>query len=241
MATNPVTREMLGAAHDILLKNGLMLSGVMLEEIYEAMRGRDEQITKLEERIKELEAVPSQEPVGEVYRYGMAPNGSKWHGINWYDTGVDIPHGTKLYTIPPDVIAQITELENKLSSQNIGPLFTQRVSAERLEKIAELERQLDDQRSDARALVGKYQDERAGLREQIAELSNRLIQFRIINDNAQNQIATLEAQCDELVKMVEECVLVMEKHMAIRVGLARAIIAKVKLGRGDTAQEGDAT
>lgn len=32
-----VTREMLGKAHDILLKKGLMLSGSMLEEIYEAM------------------------------------------------------------------------------------------------------------------------------------------------------------------------------------------------------------
>lgn len=32
-----ITRQMLGAAHDILLKRGLMLSGVMLEEIYDAM------------------------------------------------------------------------------------------------------------------------------------------------------------------------------------------------------------
>ena len=32
-----VTRQMLGKAHDVLLKRGLMLSGEMLEEIYLAM------------------------------------------------------------------------------------------------------------------------------------------------------------------------------------------------------------
>jgi hypothetical protein len=42
-----------------------------------------------------------QEPVGEVTRYGLDSHGRKWHGIHWYDSNVDVPHGTKLYTTPP--------------------------------------------------------------------------------------------------------------------------------------------
>jgi len=44
---------------------------------------------------------PAQEPVGEVNRYGRDSHGRQWHGIHWYDANVDVPHGTKLYTTPP--------------------------------------------------------------------------------------------------------------------------------------------
>lgn len=36
--------------------------------------------------------------VGEVTRHGLDSSGRKWHGINWYDPNVQVPHGTKLYT-----------------------------------------------------------------------------------------------------------------------------------------------
>jgi hypothetical protein len=42
-----------------------------------------------------------QEPVGEVYRHGKSSNGTPWHGIHWFDEGVNMPHGTPLYTAPP--------------------------------------------------------------------------------------------------------------------------------------------
>ena len=48
-------------------------------------------------------AAPVQEPVGEVNRYGLDSHGRKWHGIYWYDPNVDVAHGTKLYTTPPNV------------------------------------------------------------------------------------------------------------------------------------------
>jgi hypothetical protein len=43
---------------------------------------------------------PAQEPVGEVSRHGRDSRGRQWHNIYWYDSDVDVPHGTKLYTTP---------------------------------------------------------------------------------------------------------------------------------------------
>jgi hypothetical protein len=43
---------------------------------------------------------PAQEPVGEVQRYGLDSHGRQWHGIHWYNSNVDVPHRTKLYTSP---------------------------------------------------------------------------------------------------------------------------------------------
>ena len=42
----------------------------------------------------------TQEPVGEVSRYGRDSHGRQWHGIHWYDSNVDMVHGTKLYAQP---------------------------------------------------------------------------------------------------------------------------------------------
>jgi len=66
------------------------------------------EMVDLRQAIAELE---SQEPVGEVNRYGLDSNGRKWHGIHWYDPNVDVPHGTKLYTHPPQRTETIQSLQ----------------------------------------------------------------------------------------------------------------------------------
>lgn len=59
-----------------------------------------------------------QEPVGEVNRHGLDSHGRKWHGIHWYDANVDVPHGTKLYTEPPQR-NPLTEMQIEAISKGI--------------------------------------------------------------------------------------------------------------------------
>ena len=71
----------------------------------------DEAITA----IKQARSAPVQEPVGEVNRYGLDSHGRKWHGIHWYDSNVDVAHGTKLYTVPPAQPAPVQEPDYKVT------------------------------------------------------------------------------------------------------------------------------
>ena len=41
-----------------------------------------------------------QEPVAKVYRHGRTSNGTPWHGVHWFDEGINMPDGTLLYTRP---------------------------------------------------------------------------------------------------------------------------------------------
>ena len=50
-------------------------------------------------KCKALAEQPAQqEPVAKVYRHGKASNGEPWHGVHWFDEGVNMPDGTLLYT-----------------------------------------------------------------------------------------------------------------------------------------------
>jgi hypothetical protein len=62
---------------------------------------------------------PEQEPVGEVQRHGLDSHGRQWHGIHWYNSNVDVPHRTKLYTSPPArEWAGLTDDERRVCTQS---------------------------------------------------------------------------------------------------------------------------